>query len=80
MSEQILAHEQLVGSTIEALSLILSLVTYSPSRLPQFSNLSMTDGSLQDQQGPQGATSILVGPTACNVPYSRFTLSLRLHS
>lgn len=58
--EQEAAQEQLVSSTMEALSLILSLVMYSPSRLPQFANLSMADGSVNKQQGPQGATSILV--------------------
>ena len=58
--EQRLVHEQLVSSTMEALSLILSLVMYSPARLPQFANLSMADGSVNNRQGPQAATSILV--------------------
>ena len=62
MSEQKLLQEQLVGSTNDVVILILSLVMYSPSRFPQFPKLSMADGSLRQEQGPQDAISILVKP------------------
>ena len=60
VSEQKLMSEQLVVSTNDVVSLILSLVMYSPSRFPQLPKLNMADGSVNEQKGPQDAVTILV--------------------
>lgn len=60
VSEQKLMHEQLIGSTNDVVSLILSLVMYSPSRFPQLPKLNMVDGSFNEQKGPQDAITVLV--------------------
>lgn len=54
------ANEQLMQSTIQATSLILSVIMCSPAHLPQFSRLDMADGSMNDHQGPDNAAGILV--------------------
>ena len=52
--------QQLVASTLEPLGLIMSLLVCAPTRAPQFTQLSMVDGSLQDQQRPKDAAAVLV--------------------
>lgn len=69
------AKESLIASTLEALSLILSLLVCTPYRAPQFSQLNMTDGSMSHQQAPPKPAKVLVrSATYCYMLIAAFTV------